>query len=236
MRDLQAVHDADPDRQLWAKAMADTLLEANTAGGAACVAGLSSLDPATLATVLNHYRGAAALGVSDKISRRGRLSVEALTLARRFTRHQAMILRFATDLTAPFTNNQAERDARPVKVQQRTSGGCWRTLEGLGDFAIVQSYLSTAHKWGHDSLAVLRQLFTTGRLATTKRRPHLNSYPLPTEPGLVDNRTGASIPLLSSVRSSRVKPSTSAGAGGVPTPSESIGDTPNVRRRSTAPV
>lgn len=162
LRDLQAVHDADPDRQLWAKAMADTLLEANTAAGAARAAGLSSLDPATLATVLNHYRGAAALGVSDNISRRGRLSVEALTLARRFTRHQAMILRFATDLTAPFTNNQAERDARPVKVQQRTSGGCWRTLEGLGDFAIVQSYLSTAHKWGHDSLEVLRQLFTTG--------------------------------------------------------------------------
>jgi transposase len=26
----------------------------------------------------------------------------------------------------------------------RTSGGCWRTLEGLADFAIVQSYLSTA--------------------------------------------------------------------------------------------
>jgi len=54
LRDLQAVHDADPDRQLWAKAMADTLLEANTAAGAARATGLSSLDPATLATVHNH--------------------------------------------------------------------------------------------------------------------------------------------------------------------------------------
>jgi transposase len=49
-----------------------------------------------------------------------------------------------------------------VKVQQRASGGCWRTLEGLADFAVVQSYLSTAAKWGLDKLEALRQLFTTG--------------------------------------------------------------------------
>jgi transposase len=48
----------------------------------------------------------------------------------------------ATDLAVGFTSNQAERDVRPVKVQQRTSGGCWRTLDGLADFAIVQSYVS----------------------------------------------------------------------------------------------
>src|ERR1035441_5082299 len=50
------------------------------------------------------------------------------------------------------SSNQAERDVRPVKVQMRTSGGCWRTLQGLADFAIVQSYLSTAAgKWGIDA-------------------------------------------------------------------------------------
>jgi hypothetical protein len=58
-----------------------------------------------------------------------------------------MILRFMVDLAVPFTNNQAERDLRPVKIQQRTSGGTWRTLAGLADFAVVQSYLSTARKW-----------------------------------------------------------------------------------------
>jgi hypothetical protein len=44
-----------------------------------------------------------------------------------------MILRFATDLPVPFTNNEAEHSIRPVKVQQKTSGGCWRTLAGLTD-------------------------------------------------------------------------------------------------------
>jgi transposase len=77
-------------------------------------------------------------------------------------RQQSLILRFATDLTVAFTNNQAERDIRPVKVQQRASGGCWRTPQGLADFAIVQSYLSTAAKLGLDKLEALRQLFATG--------------------------------------------------------------------------
>jgi transposase len=71
-----------------------------------------------------------------------------------------MILRFAArpDLDI-FTNNQAERTIRPVKVQQRSSGGCWRTIEGLADFAIIQSYLSTAAKWGISKLGALRDLF-----------------------------------------------------------------------------
>ena len=57
-------------------------------------------------------------------------------------------------------NNQAERDVRPVKVRQRASGGCWRTLEGLADFAVVQSYLSTASKWGIAKIDALRGLFS----------------------------------------------------------------------------
>ena len=55
-----------------------------------------------------------------------------------------------------------DTSCRPVKVQQRTSGGCWQTLAGLTNFAIVQSYLDTATTWGHDKLDALHQLFTTG--------------------------------------------------------------------------
>jgi len=45
-------------------------------------------------------------------------------------------------------------------VQQRSSGGCWRTLASRADFAVVQSYLSTAAKWGISKLDALRDLFT----------------------------------------------------------------------------
>ena len=86
---------------------------------------------------------------------------KARTLISRFRRFEDMILRFATDLSVAFTNNEAERAVHPVKVQQRTSGGCWHTVQGLTDFAIVQSYLDTT-KWGLDKRDALRKLFTTG--------------------------------------------------------------------------
>ncbi len=117
------------------------------------------------------YRGAVAKGIADNQSRRSRAGKDGLRLARRFRDHQDMILRFTTDLAVGFTSNQAERDVRPVKVQMRTSGGCWRTLQGLADFAVVQSYLSTAAKWGIDQLDALTQLFTDGPWPPNAIRP-----------------------------------------------------------------
>jgi transposase len=141
--------------------MAATLTDANTAAAAARTSGQTTLDPQVLATIRNHYRGATALGIHTNSTRAGPLATGALTLARRFHTHEDMILRFVAGLAVPFTSNQAERDARPIKVQQRTSGGAWRTLQGLADFAIMQSYLSTTTKWGLDHYDALCQLFTT---------------------------------------------------------------------------
>ena len=140
--------------------MADTLLEAHHGATDARTRGAETLDDAVLARIRNHYHGALARGRADNQGKRGPLAADARTLVARFTRFEDMILRFATDLV-PFTN-EAERAVRPVKVQQRTSGGAWRTLQGLIDFAIVQSYLDTATKWGIDKLHALQQLFTTG--------------------------------------------------------------------------
>jgi transposase len=162
LRDLRALSDADPLGQLWAQAMADTLLEASHAAHQARAAGADHLAPDVLTQIRNHYLGALAKGRTDNHNHRSTLAAQARRLIRRFTRYEDMILRFAVDLTVPFTNNCAERAVRPVKVQQRTSGGCWRTIQGLIDFALVHSYLDTATKWGIDKLDALRQLFTTG--------------------------------------------------------------------------
>jgi transposase len=139
-----------------------TLLDANQAAHEARERGADRLDEATLKQIRNHYLGALARGDTDNDGERTMLADKARTLIVRFRRYEDMILRFAADLSVPFTNNEAERSCRPVKVQQRTSGGCWRTLAGLTDFAVVQSYLDTATKWGLDELDVLRMLFTTG--------------------------------------------------------------------------
>jgi hypothetical protein len=82
----------------------------------------------------------------------------------------------------------------PVKVQQRTSGGCWRTLDGLADFAIVQSYSSTAAKWGIDALT---PLFTDGPWLPTAIRPGpapsgMNSYFRPAKCAATHTRGGQS--------------------------------------------
>lgn len=162
LRDLRSISDADPDGQLWALAMATTLLDANIAAHQARERGADRLDKATLKQIRSRYLGALARGDTDNRGAHTKLAGKARTLIARFRRYEDMILRFATDLSAPFTNNAAERACRPVKIQQRTSGGAWRTLQGLTDFAIVQSYLDTATKWGHDKLDALHQLFTTG--------------------------------------------------------------------------
>jgi transposase len=89
--------------------------------------------------------------------RRPRRSPAARLLARLDT-HREQVLRFLDDLRVPFANNQAERDLRMVKLQQKISG-CWRTLAGAEAFLTVRSYVSTARKHGVEVLGVLRHLF-----------------------------------------------------------------------------
>jgi len=151
--------------------MADLLISANAQATAARAADQARLSDAQLAEITAWYRGAVAKGITDNQGRRTRAAKDGLRLARRFRDHKDMILRFATDLAVGFTSNQAERDVRPVKVQMRTSGGCWRTLEGLADFAIVQSCLSTAAKWGIGQLDALTQLFSDGPWLPAAIRP-----------------------------------------------------------------
>jgi transposase len=76
-------------------------------------------------------------------------------LLRRAGRKQD-VLRFLNDPDVPFTNNQAERDARMMKVKQKISGG-FRSLEGAMDFAVVRSFISTAKKQGWNVIEALTQ-------------------------------------------------------------------------------
>jgi transposase len=66
------------------------------------------------------------------------------------------VLRFLDDPTVPFTNNQAERDGRMMKVRQKISGG-FRSQEGARDFAVIRSLISTARKQGWNVIHALIQ-------------------------------------------------------------------------------
>jgi len=160
LRDLKGLYDFEPARQQWASKMAALLIQARDAASAARQAGQAALDAAVLDDLVTRYRALAAEGLARNTYRRTATADDARRIARRFLGCQDLILRFATrpDLDI-FSNNEAERTIRPVKVQQRGSGGCWRTLEGLAEFALVQSYLSTAAKWGISKLDALRGVF-----------------------------------------------------------------------------
>jgi len=134
--------------------MAGLLNKARDAARTARQAGTTALDPRVLDDLVTRYRALATSGLAANAYRRTATAKDARRTGRRFLNFQDMILRFATrpDLDI-FTSNEAERTIRPAKVQQRSSGGCWRTIEGLADIAVTQSYLSTAAKWASASLA-----------------------------------------------------------------------------------
>ena len=160
LRDLKDLYEFEPGNQDWAARMAGLLIEARDAARNARSEGKKLLDLDVLGDLVDRYRAIATSGLAANVYRRTATAKDARRIARRFLKHEDMILRFITrpDLDI-FTNNEAERTIRPVKVQQRASGGCWRTLGGLADFAVVQSYLSTATKWGITKIDALRGLF-----------------------------------------------------------------------------
>ena len=75
-------------------------------------------------------------------------------LALRLHERKDETLRFLTDPQVPFTNNEAERDLRMMKLRQKISGG-FRSRTGADDFAVLRTIIATAQKHGRDVVKAL---------------------------------------------------------------------------------
>ena len=84
-------------------------------------------------------------------------------LYNRLRKYQDGVLAFAFDQDIPFTNNQAERDIRPIKVKQKISGG-FRTFYGAQHYARIQAVISTLRKQSINVFDALRSVFNHSQI------------------------------------------------------------------------
>jgi transposase len=152
--------------QTWAKDLKDLLREMKAATEHARAAGAVQLSQAERNRFVARYEELLATGLAANpppprpAHHRGRQKQSpARNLLERLWMGQNEVLAFLGDLAIPFDNNQAERDLRMLKVQQKVSG-CFRSSHGGTAFGRIRGYLSTLSKQGTKQLAALETLFT----------------------------------------------------------------------------
>jgi len=168
LRELKALIEIE--KEDWARKMHRLLRRACHAVNLARERG-SPLKPRLIALIERRYDAFVAEGLAfhgaqsplrpddapQDCRRRGRKARRTgHNLLLRLANRREDVLRFLTDPNVPFTNNQAERDARMMKVKQKISG-CFRSLDGALDFAVIRSFISTAKKQSWDVIRALTQ-------------------------------------------------------------------------------
>jgi transposase len=149
LRDVEAAAQDYPGAA-WPAQIARELRALIHAANTARDQGLASVPDKETAEHLRLFRHGVNAGLSEVPRVPGSNSKQppARCLLKCLKDREADVLRFLTGTAIPPTNNQAERDARPAKTQQKVSGRL-RSEKTTRDRYAVRGYASTAVKHGH---------------------------------------------------------------------------------------
>jgi transposase len=159
LRDLASAAETYPDAH-WPGQIADALRALVHQANLARAEGVDRLDPQIMDPLIDLIRRGRTVGLSETRhhgNRPGEAKARGLLEALRD--READVLRFIGDLRIPPTSNQAERDLRPAKIQQNTSGRL-TSVKRTEDRYLIRGVLSTAIKHRRNAIDVLRDTFT----------------------------------------------------------------------------
>ena len=154
VRDLEDAAQQYPDAH-WPAQIREALQGLIRAASTARPAGLAALPADVAAPLVKAFRHGVILGPGQVKKAPGRKQQPCRDLLECLRDRQDDVLRFTTDLRIPPTSNQAERDLRPAKTQQKISGRL-RSEQATRNRYAIRGYIDTARKHGASALTAIR--------------------------------------------------------------------------------
>ena len=156
LRDLEDAAQSYPGA-IWPGQIAEALRGLIHQANVARRQGLHAVPAKMTAEHLKLFRHGVAVGLSQVRRVPGAKSKQppARPLLECLRHREADVLRFLTDTAIPPTSNQAERDLRPSKTQQKISGRL-RSEKTTRDRYAIRGYASTAAKHGTAVFTAIR--------------------------------------------------------------------------------
>jgi transposase len=153
VRDLADAAEAYPDAH-WPVQIREALQGLIHQANLARAQGLPAIPGQVAAPLIHAFRHGVILGLGQ-VKRTGGKAEPFRDLLECLRDRQDDVLRFTIDLRIPPTSNQAERDLRPAKTQQKISGRL-RSEDATRHRYAIRGYTSTAVKHGHSALTAIR--------------------------------------------------------------------------------
>jgi transposase len=154
LRDLADATETYPDAH-WPVQIRQARQGLIHAANTARAQGLPAIPDEVAAPLIKAFRHGVILGLGQVPKAPGRKQEPFRELLRCLRDRQDDVLRFVHDLRIPPTSNQAERDLRPAKTQQKISGRL-RSEQATRHRYAIRGYISTAAKHGISTLAAIR--------------------------------------------------------------------------------